>query len=210
MDLLLVIGLAINIAAGQSDQMLSHSADTKKGSEKRVIVVFETSLGKFEVAVNVERAPITAANFLKYVNEGSYNNGIFHRTVRPDTESRTDYPIQVVQASSAKGSKQYPAIVLERTRVTGIRHIAGTVSMARSTADTAISDFFICIADAPELDFGGKRNADGQGFAAFGYVVSGMEVVKKIQAAPTKLNANGKPGQTLSPSVQIVKAYQKK
>ena len=177
---------------------------------KPVVVVFETSLGKFEVSVDAAKAPVTVANFLKYVDEGAFNEGFFHRTVRPDTESRTDYPIQVVQASIKAGTKDHPAIKLERTNLTGIKHLAGTISMARSGADTATSDFFICITDSPELDFGGRRNADGQGFAAFGLVVSGMDVVKKIQASPTKPGANGRSGQSLEPQITILKAYRKK
>ena len=177
---------------------------------KPIIVVFETSLGKFEVEVDAAKAPVTVANFLKYVDEGSYNAGFFHRTVRPDTETRTDYPIQVVQASVKKGSTEHPAIKLERTNLSGLKHLAGTISMARSAADTATSDFFICITDSPELDFGGRRNADGQGFAAFGKVVSGMDVVKKIQASPTQPAANGRNSQALQPQIAILKAYRKK
>jgi peptidyl-prolyl cis-trans isomerase A (cyclophilin A) len=201
----LFVALAFALAAA-----LSVFGINGPDSAKPVIVVFETSLGKFEVEVDVAKAPVTAANFLKYVDDGAYNNGFFHRTVRPDTESRTDYPIQVVQSSVAKGSKEYPAVKLERTNTTGLKHLAGTISMARSAADTATSDFFICITDSPELDFGGRRNADGQGFAAFGRVVTGMDVVKKIQASPTQSNANGKLGQSLTPPITILKAYRKK
>lgn len=201
--------ISLCLAFAQTGVIYAQVTDGKKAA-KPVIVVFETSLGKFEVAVEGGRAPITASNFLKYIDESSYNNGFFHRTVRPDTESRTDYPIQVVQASTAKASKQHPAIPLERTSITGIKHAAGTISMARSTADTAVSDFFICVTDTPELDFGGRRNADGQGFAAFGKVVSGMDVVKKIQASPTQPAANGRIGQTLQPPITIVKAYRRK
>ena len=89
-------------------------------------------------------------------------------------------------------------IPLERTSVTGIRHLDGTVSMARNGPDTATRDFFICIGPQPELDFGGKRNPDGQGFAAFGQVVTGMEVVRKIQSAPAEKQA-------LTPPVSILR-----
>ena len=174
-----------------------------------VVVVFETDLGKFEVAVDVAHAPVTAGNFLKYVDDGAYNGGYFHRTVRPDTEVDTVNPIQVVQASPARGSKSYPAIPLERTSVTGLSHVAGAISYGRSTPDSAQSDFFICVTDNKELDFGGKRNVDGQGFAAFGGVVSGMDVIKKIQAAPTQPNATGRTKQNLQPRVNIIKAYRK-
>jgi peptidyl-prolyl cis-trans isomerase A (cyclophilin A) len=175
-----------------------------------VVVVFETNAGNFEVAVDATRAPITAANFLKYVDAGAYNSGFFHRTVRPETETRTDYPIQVVQASAAKGFTGFGTIPLERTNVTGLKHVAGTLSMARGSADSATSDFFICIGDTPELDFGGRRNADGQGFAAFGQVISGMDVVRKIQASPTQVGADGRPAQALNPPITITKAYRKK
>jgi hypothetical protein len=83
--------------------------------------------------------------------------------------------------------------------VTGLKHLDGTVSMARSGPDTATSSFFICLGDQPELDFGGRRNKDGQGFAAFGRVVSGMDKVKKIQQSPRE-------GQRLSPPVMILAA----
>jgi peptidyl-prolyl cis-trans isomerase A (cyclophilin A) len=97
---------------------------------------------------------------------------------------------------------EFPPIKLERTRDTGLAHKDGTISMARDGPDTATSDFFVCIGDQPELDFGGKRNPDGQGFAAFGKVVKGMEVVKKIQAAPAE-------EQALKPPVKIIKIRRK-
>ena len=88
---------------------------------------------------------------------------------------------------------------LERTRDTGLTHVDGAISMARDGPDTATSDFFVCVGAQPELDFGGKRNPDGQGFAAFGRVVSGMDVIRKIHAAPAS-------GQSLAPPVKILGA----
>ena len=176
-----------------------------------VVVVFETEAGTFEAAIDVGHAPATAANFLKYVDDRTYDAGYFHRTVRPGTETNATTPIQVVQASRAPGSTSYGAIALERTSVTGLKHLAGTLSMARSTAaDSASSDFFICVTDTPSLDFGGARNPDGQGFAAFGQLVSGMDTIKKIQASPTRANADGTSSQTLSPRIAILKVYRKK
>lgn len=170
-----------------------------------VAVVFETSLGAITIEVNVAKAPVTAANFLKYVDAGLYSGGRFHRTVRPDTETRKDVPIEVVQATRAPRTPEtpsFPPIALERTNVTGLKHVDGAVSMARSTAaDSAVADFFICIGAQPLLDFGGARNADGQGFAVFGKVTAGMDVVRKIQAAPVTEGT-----QTLAPPIQIVKA----
>jgi len=175
-----------------------------------VVVVFETAAGNFEVAVDVARAPITAANFLKYVDDGAYDGGFFHRAVRADTEINLEVPIQVVQASAARGSKAYPPIPLERTSVTGLKHLAGTISYGRAGPDSATSDFFICVTDTPALDFGGKRNADGQGFGAFGQVVSGMDVIRKIQASPTQPNATGRAKQNLAPRIAILRAYRQK
>jgi peptidyl-prolyl cis-trans isomerase A (cyclophilin A) len=171
-------------------------------------VIVETELGQFEVELAADKAPVSVANFLAYVDAGGYDGGSFHRTVRPDTESRTDYPIQVIQARRARGKAGRPAIPLERTSVTGLRHLAGTLSMARAAApDSAVSDFFVCVTDTPELDYGGHRNADGQGFAAFGRVVAGMDVIRKIQASPIDETATGRARETLSPAIKIVKMY---
>jgi peptidyl-prolyl cis-trans isomerase A (cyclophilin A) len=182
-----------------------------------VIVVLETDKGTIEIQVETVRAPVTAANFLRYVDATLYDGGQFRRTVRPDTETRTDYPIQVIQAARAAGSAAFPPIRLERTNLTGLRHVDGAVSFGRSGPDTATSDFFICIGDQPELDFGGRRNADGQGFAAFGRVVAGMDVVRAIQTspvAPARPTAAGQPppvpkSQNLAPPIGIRRAYRK-
>lgn len=181
--------------------LLSQAAPSRTGL---VDVVFETTVGEIVIAVDTVRAPITSANFLKYVDGGLYTGGRFHRTVRPETETRKDVPIQVVQATRAPRTPEtpgFPPIALERTNVTGLTHVDGAVSMARAGVDSATADFFICIGAQPLLDFGGARNADGQGFAVFGRVVSGMDVVKKIQAAAVR------PGtQNLDPPIAIVKA----
>ena len=157
-----------------------------------VRVVITTDLGDIEVELDATKAPNTVANFLKYVDAKAYNGGLFHRTVTPDNQPNNRIKIEVIQAGvhpdKAKGD--LAPIKLERTKDTGLSHKDGTISMARDGPDTATSDFFICIGDQPELDFGGKRNPDGQGFAAFGRVTKGLDVVKKIQlskAAEQKL-----------------------
>jgi peptidyl-prolyl cis-trans isomerase A (cyclophilin A) len=161
-------------------------------------VVLETSRGAIVLEVDTVRAPATAANFLRYVDAKRYDGGRFHRTVKPDNQPGKTVLIEVIQGgvNPIHEKADFPAIALERTRVTGRQHRDGTLSMARDGPDTATSDFFICIGDQPELDFGGKRNPDGQGFAAFGRVVRGMDVVRKIQAAPAK-------EQALTPSIVI-------
>ena len=167
-------------------------------------VVLQTELGEIEVELEPAKAPGTTANFLKYVDGKFYDGGVFHRTVRADNQPRDRVRIGVVQAGidSKRRKDEHPPIKLERTRDTKLAHKDGTISMARDGPDTATSDFFLCVGDQPELDCGGRRNPDGQGFAAFGRVVRGMDVVKKIQAAPAD-------GQKLTPPVQILKARRK-
>lgn len=171
---------------------------------KTVRIVIETESGSIEAEIDPVHAPATAANFLRYVNGGFYSGGQFHRAVKPDNQPNNNVKIEVIQASinSARSKDGFPAIPLERTSTTGLFHKDGTISMARGGPDSATSDFFICIGDQPSLDFGGARNPDGQGFAAFGKVTKGMDIVRKIQAAPT----NKPPGnaQTLNPPIKII------
>ncbi|PTL80825.1 peptidylprolyl isomerase [Vitiosangium sp. GDMCC 1.1324] len=171
---------------------------------KTVRVVLQTEKGEIELALDESHAPGTVRNFLAYVDGGFFEGGVFHRTVKPDNQPNNKVKIEVIQGgiNPARESEQRPPIALERTSVTGIKHKDGTVSMARDTPDTAVSDFFICIGDQPELDFGGKRNPDGQGFGAFGRVVKGMDVVRAIQQAPAN-------GQQLTPPVKILRATRK-
>jgi len=160
-------------------------------AEGEVLVRIETGLGSIDIAVDTKHAPITAANFLKYVDGKFYDGGRFHRATRPDnyTPAPPDRPaMEIIQGGidPARRGEGFPAIPLERTSVTGLKHVVGTVSMARAqAADTARSDFFICLDDQPSLDFGGKRFDDGQGGGAFGRVVKGMDVVRRIQRQPT-------------------------
>jgi len=171
---------------------------------KLVRVLIQTEKGEIEVELDAARAPVTVANFLRYVDGNFYDGGRFHRTVKPDNQPDNKVKIQVVQAgiNPARAKEELPPIKLERTHDTKLAHKDGTLSMARDGPDTATSDFFLCLGDQPELDFGGKRNPDGQGFAAFGRVIKGMEVVKKIQAAPAE-------GQGLMPPVKVLKMMRK-
>jgi peptidyl-prolyl cis-trans isomerase A (cyclophilin A) len=170
-------------------------------------VIVETEWGEIEVEIDTVHAPITGNNFMRYVDGGYYTDGAFNRTVRSDNQPNDSVRITVVQANIGRAPTRtvFPAIPLERTSVTGLRHRDGTISMARGGPDTATASFFICIGDQPSLDFGGHRNLDGQGFAAFGQVVRGMDVVRRINAAP----AGGTTGQTLTPPVRILGARRK-
>jgi peptidyl-prolyl cis-trans isomerase A (cyclophilin A) len=176
------------------------------GSER---VRVQTELGDIVIEVDTTRAPVTAANFLAYVDGGHYDGGTFHRTVRLDNQPESTIKIEVIQAgvNPDKSKAGFAPIALERTSVTGLRHKDGVVSMARGAPDSANSGWFICINDQPSLDFGGMRNPDGQGFAAFGHVVSGMDVVRRIQAAPSSSNrTTNTEAQKLTPPIRIVKA----
>ena len=166
-----------------------------------VRIVIETSLGNIEAELDSTRAPISVKNFLAYVDSGWYTNGRFHRTVRADNQPNNPVKITVIQAGQdpVRRAESFPPIQLERTSVTGLHHVDGTLSMARSGVNTATSDFFICLGAQPELDFGGRRNADGQGFAAFGLVTKGMDVVRAINAAPADA------GQHLTPPIVITR-----
>jgi peptidyl-prolyl cis-trans isomerase A (cyclophilin A) len=165
-----------------------------------VRVLLVTEAGEIEIEVDGARAPITAANFLKYVDAGLFDGGRFFRTVRPDNQVEKPVKIAVVQAEGNRERRRefFPAIPLERTNATGLTHKDGTLSMARSTPDTARDSFSICVGDQPALDFGGGRQPDGQGFAAFGQVVRGMDVVRKIQMGSAA-------GETLTPAIAIVR-----
>lgn len=160
------------------------------------VVVIKTSLGEIEVELAADKAPKTVENFLKYVDAKLYDGGQFHRTVTPDNQPKNKVKIEVIQAGPNPEKKELEPIKLERTKDTGLKHLDGTISMARDGPDTATGDFFICVGAQPELDFDGKRNPDGQGFAAFGKVTKGMDVVKKIQQAKAD-------GQALTPAVKI-------
>jgi peptidyl-prolyl cis-trans isomerase A (cyclophilin A) len=176
-------------------------------ADANTVVVFETDKGNIEIEVDATHAPLTAANFLKYVDGGFYDGGTINRAVRPDNTVRHDVEIQVIQFQIARARQrdEFPPVPLERTSVTGVTHVDGAVSMARGGPDTATGSFSIVIGDQPEMNFGGKRNPDGQGFAAFGRVVSGMDVVKAIQASPTGPRGPYGP-ESLNPPIAIVKA----
>jgi peptidyl-prolyl cis-trans isomerase A (cyclophilin A) len=149
-----------------------------------ISIVIETELGNIEAVLDSAHAPITVTNFLRYVDAQLFDGARFFRSVRMDNQPNDSVKIEVVQVSISRenSAKGFPAIPLERTSVTGITHKDGVLSMARSGPDTGTSSFSIVINDQPQMDFGGKRNPDGQGFAVFGRVTSGMDVVRKIQS----------------------------
>jgi peptidyl-prolyl cis-trans isomerase A (cyclophilin A) len=187
----------------QNDSLHNHvntRAELKEYDPQLAELVAEV-LGDIEVELDAEKAPITTKNFLRYTLDGFCADGSFHRTVTQANQAADDVKIEVIQASAdpAREKDFFTSITLERTRDTGLRHVDGAISMARDEPDTAQDQFFICVGDQPELDFGGKRNPDGQGFAAFGRVIRGMDVVRKIHQLPAD-------GQKLTSPVLIQRA----
>jgi peptidyl-prolyl cis-trans isomerase A (cyclophilin A) len=154
--------------------------------DENPVVLIKTDLGDIKVEVFAGNAPLTAANFLKYVDAGLYKNASFYRVVRMDNQPQNLVKIEVIQGGLGFSDEEtpFPPIAHETTAKTGLLHKDGIISMARSAPGSATSEIFICIGDQPELDFGGKRNPDGQGFAAFGRIIEGMDVVRKIQQQP--------------------------
>ncbi len=157
-------------------------------SQKLPEVEMITTLGKIVFEIDTIHAPVTANNFLNHVEKGKYKNAVFYRVVRPDNQPTNKTKIEVIQGGLYADEEidKIKPIAHETTKETGIKHLDGTLSMARNEPGTASTEFFICVGDQSELDFGGKRNPDEQGFAAFGKVLEGMDVVRKIQIQKDK------------------------
>jgi peptidyl-prolyl cis-trans isomerase A (cyclophilin A) len=160
-------------------------------------IIISTEWGDIWIKTDLKRAPVTAANFIRYADAGLFDSACFYRVVRMDNQPENKVKIEVIQGGRYhEEDNGFSPIDHETTEMTGIRHRNGTISMARNEPGTATSEFFICIGDQPELDFSGKRNPDGQGFAAFGKVIRGMKVVRRIHDLPA-------PGQYLEKPVLI-------
>ena len=167
--------------------------------KKNPVIEIQTPKGNIAIELYVDKAPITAGNFLKIIRDHVLDGGSFYRTVRT-TNDTNPVRIEVLQGGT-QGKDSVPGvkpIEHETTKLTGIKHLDGVISMARTTPGSAKTEFFICIGDQPELDFGGRRNPDGQGFAAFGKVIEGMALVQKIWQGSAA-------GQKIDPPVRIYK-----
>jgi peptidyl-prolyl cis-trans isomerase A (cyclophilin A) len=163
-------------------------------------ILMETEIGDIILEVYPDKAPVTASNFLAYVDENRFEGAVFYRNVRRNNQPGDSIRIAVIQGGLYRDNHpaMLPPIAHESTRQTGILRKGGVISMARWRPGTATSEFFICVGDQPELDYQGKRNPDLQGFAAFGKVTAGMDVVNKIHQLPVS-------GQILDPPVKILK-----
>jgi peptidyl-prolyl cis-trans isomerase A (cyclophilin A) len=174
--------------------------------EDLVPVAIDTDLGRIVVALDRGRAPITTANFLRYVDTHRFDGQNFYRAMHMPVANGADGGL-IQGGITTDARKLFPPIAHEPTSQTGIRNVAGTISMASAGPGTARADFFILVSDVPAFDANGQ-GGDANGFAAFGHVIEGMDVVKKIWTAsvsPTKGEGVMK-GQMLEPQVKIVKA----
>lgn len=178
------------------------------GGEKTPHVIFETDLGNIEIAIYPERAPLSAGNFLYYVDNGLYDGEGFYRAVRPETDP-LGMGMEIIQGGLLSMETVTAPIEHEITKITGLSHIDGAISIARDEPGTgSAAYFFISIGDNTFLDYAGKRNPDGQGYAVFGQVIKGMDVVRAIQTQKTGGDSENvaTQGQILNKPVKIIKA----
>lgn len=151
-------------------------------------IKIETQDGDIEVELYPDKAPKTVAAFLSYVDSGLYKNSSFYRVLKQEDQPSNSFKAELIQGgiwqTNYKKGISLPGIAHEPTNQTGILHKNGTISLARTTPGTASSEFFICIGDQPSFDYGGDANPDKQGFAAFGKVIKGMNIVRSIHHKP--------------------------
>jgi peptidyl-prolyl cis-trans isomerase A (cyclophilin A) len=182
-------------------QAASAPAPTAAAQADLVPIAIDTSVGRIVIAVDRTHAPVTSANFLRYVDSHRLDGETFYRAMHSPTSN-------LIQGGVRSDSRKlFPPIAHEPTSQTGLHNVAGAISMANAGAGTARADFFILIDDVPAFD-GGGPGGDEVGFAAFGHVVEGMDVVKKIYDSPLSATKGegAMQGQMLDPPVTIIKA----
>ena len=182
-------------------------------SQRAPVIVLETTLGDIGIEVYPDKAPLSANSFLEAADKGlfNHNQGAFYRVVHKGNDIHSPN-IGVIQGGIIDPTQSLPLIGHETTRQTGLLHKDGTVSLARGKDSSGSgSTFFICIGDQPTLDYGGTRYLDGRGFAAFGTVIQGMDIVRRIQRMKTHAPATDNPytQQRLVKPVTILRAYRK-
>lgn len=169
-------------------------------------VVIQTPAGDIEVELYLRSAPKTAGAFLSYVDSGFYKNGSFYRVLNEDNQTTGSPVSNLIQGGIWKTHHSkaisLPGVPHEPTRDTHLRHTDGVVSLARDKPGSGTTEFFICVGDQPGFDFGGENNPDGQGYAAFGKVVKGMEVVRTLYARPES-------NQSFTPQIPIYNILRK-
>ena len=193
------------IAVPANAQAPEAPAEAPAPQDDLVPVAIDTSLGRIVVALDRGHAPITTANFLHYVDTHRFDGQNFYRAMHmADGKGGDGGLIQGGITTDAR--KLFPPIAHEPTTQTGLHNVAGTISMANAGPGTAKADFFILLSDMPGLDANGP-GGDANGFAAFGRVTDGMDVVRKIFDSPVSptLGAGAMKGQMLDPKIKIVK-----
>ncbi|HEV3412901.1 MAG TPA: peptidylprolyl isomerase [Puia sp.] len=164
-------------------------------------VIIQTQAGEIEVELYPRQAPRTVAAFLAYVDAGLYKKGNFYRVLNEENQPTGTDPSELIQGgiwrTNHAKAVSLPGVPHETTQQTHILHKDGVISLARQAPGTATTEFFICVGDQPGFDFGGKNNPDGQGYAAFGKVVKGMDVVRAIYGMEEQ-------DQSFTPPVRII------
>ena len=152
-------------------------------------ILIETQAGNIELELYPDKAPKTAAAFLSYIDSGFYKRSSFYRVLTDDNQPSNAPKANLIQGgiwkTNYRKASGLPGIPHEPTNKTGLLHKDGILSMARQEPGTATTEFFICIGNQPGFDFGGENNPDGQGYAAFGKVVKGMDIVHRIYDRPS-------------------------
>ena len=163
-------------------------------------VQIQTDFGDIEVELYPAKAPKSVVAFLSYVDSGLYKNCTFYRVLKEENQPSSSFKSELIQGgiwqSNNKKAASLPGIPHETTKQSGILHINGTVSLARTTPGTASSEFFICVGNQPAYDYGNNANPDKLGYAAFGRVVKGMDVVRMIHQQPEN-------GEAFFPQIKI-------
>lgn len=176
--------------------VLIASAPAAALPDKGVNVTIRTTAGPIVVHLATVKAPVTTRNFLKYVDAHLYDGASFYRVLPPDSSGPANTPGVIQGGLGQSITRRLPPIGVERTSTTGLHNTDGAISMARTMdPNSASSEFFICVGDDSRLD--AERSSDGVGYAVFGKVVKGMDVVLRIQHSPSV-------GDQLRPPVKIL------
>ena len=169
-------------------------------------IEIQTKFGDIELELYAKQAPKTVAAFLSYIDSGFYERSSFYRVMNQDNQVIDSWKAELVQGglwkTNYKRATTLKGVPHENTEQTKIKHLNGVISLARLEPGTATTEFFICVGDQPGFDFGGENNPDGQGYAAFGKVVRGMEVLHKIYGQPER-------NQSFDPPVHIFNIVRK-
>lgn len=153
------------------------------------VVSIDTDYGNIIVSLYPDKAPKTVHAFLNYVDSGYYKGASFYRVLKEEDQPSNAFKSELIQGGIYQSNPQLlaklPGLPLETTQQTGIKHLDGTISLARTTPHSGSTEFFICVGDQRAYDYGGDANTDGLGYAAFGRVIKGMSVVRKIHDLPS-------------------------